>query len=78
MILLILLINYQIFINEILDIDGGTALKENKLIGNYIYSIINQLLNVIVPFITIPYIARVLGADGTGIYDYTYSYASVF
>ncbi|MEN8078668.1 flippase [Clostridioides difficile] len=53
-------------------------MKKNKLIGNYIYNMMYQLINVIVPFITIPYIARVLGVNGTGIYDYTYSYASVF
>lgn len=53
-------------------------MKKNKLIGNYIYNMMYQLINIIVPFITIPYIARVLGANGTGIYDYTYSYASVF
>lgn len=53
-------------------------MKKNKLIGNYIYNMMYQLINIIVPFITIPYIARTLGANGTGIYDYTYSYASVF
>lgn len=53
-------------------------MKKNKLIGNYIYNMMYQLINIIVPFITIPYISRVLGANGTGIYDYTYSYVSVF
>ena len=53
-------------------------MRKNKIIGNYIYNMMYQLINIIVPFITIPYIARVLGPNGTGIYDYTYSYAFVF
>ena len=34
---------------------------------NYIYNLIYQVMTLITPFITTPYISRVLGADGTGI-----------
>lgn len=36
---------------------------------NYIYSLSYQILNLITPLITAPYVARVLGADGVGIYS---------
>ncbi len=45
---------------------------------NYIYSLSFQILSMITPFITAPYIARVLGADGVGIYSYTQSYMTYF
>ena len=45
---------------------------------NYIYSLLYQILTMIIPFITAPYVARVLGADGVGIYSYTQSYMTYF
>ena len=42
---------------------------------NLIYNIIYQILIIILPLITAPYIARVLGAEKVGIYSYTYSIA---
>lgn len=45
---------------------------------NYIYSLSYQILNLITPLITAPYVARVLGADGVGIYSYTASIMSYF
>lgn len=45
---------------------------------NYILNTSYQILIMIVPFITTPYISRVLGADGIGIYSYTYSIISYF
>lgn len=45
---------------------------------NYIYNLSYQILTVITPFITTPYISRVLGADGIGIYSYTTSIVSYF
>ena len=38
-----------------------------KLIKNYIYNSIYQILLIVIPVITIPYVARVLGAEGVGI-----------
>ena len=45
---------------------------------NIIYNVLYQLLILIVPLITIPYISRILGADGVGTYSYTYSIAYYF
>lgn len=45
---------------------------------NFAYSIAYQILVIILPLITAPYISRVLGADGVGEYSYTQSVANYF
>ena len=50
-----------------------TSIKKNVII-NTIY----QLLIIIVPFITVPYVSRVLGPEGVGVYSYTRSIVSYF
>ena len=45
---------------------------------NFIYNLIYQILILIIPLITAPYIARVVGANGVGIYSYTYSIVYYF
>ena len=45
----------------------------NKIAKNYIYNLIYQLIALVVPLITAPYVVRVIGADGTGIYSYVNS-----
>lgn len=45
---------------------------------NYIYNLCYQILIVVLPIITTPYISRVLGAENIGIYSYTYSIVSYF
>ncbi|HAT4257871.1 flippase [Clostridium perfringens] len=45
---------------------------------NFIYNIIYQLFIVITPIITVPYVSRVLGPSGVGLYSYTASYAQYF
>lgn len=50
-----------------------TSVKKNVLI-NTIY----QMLIIIVPFITVPYVSRILGPDGIGVYSYTRSIVSYF
>lgn len=53
-------------------------MKENKIIKNYIYNLIYQILVIILPLITIPYLSRVLGAENIGIYGYTVSIVTYF
>ncbi len=45
---------------------------------NYLYNLAYQLLAIILPVITTPYLARVLGAEGTGTYSYTISIVTYF
>lgn len=45
---------------------------------NFSYNIIYQLLILVLPLITAPYISRVIGTDGIGVYSYTYSIANYF
>jgi len=42
------------------------------------YSVVYQILNIITPLITAPYISRVLGVSNMGIYSYTKSISSYF
>lgn len=50
----------------------------NNIARNYFYNVSYQILTLITPFITTPYLARVLGADGIGIYSYTSSVVAYF
>lgn len=50
----------------------------NKLKSNFIYDSLYQVIVLIIPFITIPYVARTIGVDGVGIYSYTYSIVNYF
>lgn len=45
---------------------------------NYFYNVSYQIFALLVPLITTPYISRVLGANGIGIYSYTYSMLRYF
>ena len=49
-----------------------------KLVLNYIYNLAYQILMVIVPLISTPYISRVLLPEGVGIYSYTQTIATAF
>lgn len=51
---------------------------KKSILKNYIYNLSYQILTLILPIITTPYLARVLGAEGTGIYGYTFSIATYF
>lgn len=53
-------------------------LKKNIIIKNYLYNLLYQILLVIAPLVTAPYISRVLHVEGVGIYSYTYTIASAF
>lgn len=45
---------------------------------NYIYNLIYQMIVLIIPLVTTPYVSRVLGADGVGTYSYIYSIVTYF
>ena len=51
---------------------------KKSLAKNYIYNLIYQILVLILPLITTPYLSRVLGSDGIGIYSYTVSIVTYF
>ena len=52
---------------------------ENKSIRkNFVYNLIYQLLTIILPLITTPYVSRVLGAFNVGIYGYALSISAYF
>lgn len=50
----------------------------NKVLKNYLYNLSYQILVLIVPLITTPYVSRVLGAKGVGIFSYTNSIVQYF
>lgn len=45
---------------------------------NIVYNFTYQILILILPFITAPYLSRVIGPDGAGIYSFAYSVALYF
>lgn len=49
-----------------------------KVIKNYLYNLTYQILIIILPIITIPYVSRILGAEGLGSYALTSTYAQYF
>lgn len=51
---------------------------KKSITKNYIYNLIYQILLLILPLITTPYLSRVLGAEATGIYSYTISIVTYF
>ena len=51
---------------------------KSEIKKNFIYNVAYQILVLIIPFITLPYISRVLGTLGVGIYSYTYSIVYYF
>lgn len=49
-----------------------------KVIKNYLYNATYQMFILLVPFVTIPYLSRVLGPTGIGINSYTNSIIQLF
>ena len=52
--------------------------KKRSVVKNYIYNLSYQILILILPLVTTPYISRVLGAENIGIYSYTLSISAFF
>ena len=53
-------------------------MAKKSVAKNYMYNLVYQVLIVILPIITAPYLSRVLGATKIGIYTYTYNIVSYF
>lgn len=52
--------------------------SNSSLKCNFAYSMMFQIFTMITPFVTAPYVSRVLGPDGIGIQSYTGSIQSYF
>ena len=52
--------------------------EKKSVVKNYMYNLIYQILILVLPLITTPYLSRVLGAEGVGIYGYTYAITTYF
>ena len=59
------------------EFDQG-AVRGKRLGTNYAYNTVLVLFNVLVPFLTFPYVARVLGPIGVGKVNFALSFASLF
>ena len=53
-------------------------MKNKSIKKNLVLSTLYQILTLIIPFITAPYISRVIGAEGVGIYSYTLAIGTYF
>lgn len=54
------------------------VVKKRSLKSNYIFNFISQILTLIIPLITTPYVARVLRETGNGQYSYSLSIITYF
>ena len=53
-------------------------MAKKSITKNYIYNLAYQILIIILPIITTPYLSRVLGAENIGIYSYTLSIVTFY
>lgn len=53
-------------------------MTKKSITKNYIYNLSYQILVMIIPLITVPYLSRVLGAEAIGIYSYTIAITTYF
>lgn len=45
---------------------------------NFMYNLLLQIVTLFMPLITVPYISRILGKEGVGVYSYTLSIVQYF
>lgn len=59
---------------------GASMLQVPKrnIVSNFMYQYLYQIVSIIVPLVTFPYISRVVGAEGIGEYTYTYTVVYYF
>lgn len=53
-------------------------MKKKSITSNYIYNLMYQMIILLIPLFTTPYLTRVLGSSKLGIYSYTYSIITIF
>ena len=53
-------------------------MSESNIKKNILFNSIYQLTNILVPLVTLPYLSRVLHAEGLGEYTFAYSVAYYF
>ena len=53
-------------------------MKKKSIVENFLFQLIYQLVIMFVPFITAPYLARTLGAQGVGTYSFYYTISNCF
>lgn len=56
----------------------GDNMNKKTVTSNYIYNLTYQLLVLLIPLLTVPYLTRILGSNKLGIYSYTYSIVTIF
>lgn len=65
--------------NQLTIIENNQVEMSNHSVKrNFAYSAAYQILNIIVPLITTPYLSRTIGAVGNGLFSYTQSIANYF
>ena len=51
---------------------------KKSITKNYIYNVLYQLLTILTPLITTPYVSRILGSSGVGQYELTQANVQYF
>jgi len=52
--------------------------NQKRLLSNFSYMFIIQILNYILPFVTIPYIVRTIGVEKFGVISFSYAFIAYF
>lgn len=53
-------------------------MKQSSIVANWFFNLLNRLVSYFAPFIVIPYVSRIFGADGIGINSYTTANVTYF
>lgn len=53
-------------------------MTKNNIAKNYIYNVLYKIFSLLAPLITAPYLARIIGSKGVGIFSFTYAIAYNF
>ena len=52
--------------------------KQRSLVKNGLFNTFYQILAILTPLITTPYVSRILGSTGIGVYSFTHSLVTYF